>query len=89
VGVNFFNPAAGGVGEILMTLSRAQHVSVSIFNRVGKKVRQIDQNFSSGPQTLNWDGRGDGGEALSAGVYILRVDKEADADQTLKMILAK
>ena len=47
---------------------------VEIFNAAGSLVRQLSQGVqAAGIHQIRWDGRDDGGRALSSGVYLTRV----------------
>jgi hypothetical protein len=55
-------------------LPQAGLVSISVFNIAGQRVRSlVSQNLPPGYYSQVWDGRNDGGRALSAGVYIIRL----------------
>ncbi|MBI4727301.1 T9SS type A sorting domain-containing protein [candidate division TA06 bacterium] len=55
-------------------LPQAGLVSMAVYNITGQRVRTLlSQNLPPGYYSQIWDGRNDGGRALSAGVYIVRL----------------
>jgi hypothetical protein len=65
---NPFNPAT----RIKFELTRAQMVTVDVFNIMGKRVAQIgDGPFEAGRHTLTWNAG-----SLSSGVYFMRLKAE-------------
>lgn len=67
------NPARGVVSYSI-TLPRAMHVQVALFDLAGRRVGTIvDEDRPAGPQRLQWDSNRVGG-ALPDGVYSLRLD---------------
>ncbi|MBT7311240.1 Omp28-related outer membrane protein [bacterium] len=84
---NPFNPATevsftiGGNGSI--------HTTVEIFDTMGRMVKTLwNDDMTSGPQILSWDGRDDNDSAVASGTYLARV-KNSDDVQSVKMMLAK
>ena len=59
---------------------------VSIFNSRGQKLRAWNQNLPSGRSELAWDGCGDAGERLPAGIYLIRVSAR-DGSVSAKVLL--
>jgi len=56
---------------------------------MGRMVKTLwNDDMTSGPQILGWDGRDDNGSAVSSGTYLARV-KTIDDVQSVKMMLAK
>jgi len=61
------------------------NVNVSICNMLGQKVKDLySGKESSGIHFVSWDGRGDSGEKLPAGTYILKI-KAGDEEAFLKL----
>jgi len=61
------------------------NVNVSICNMLGQKVKDLySGKESSGIHFVSWDGRGDSGEKLPAGTYILKI-KAGDEEASLKL----
>ena len=56
-------------------LPQAGLVNMAVYNITGQRVRTlVSQNLPPGYYSQVWDGRNDGGRALSAGVYIVRLN---------------
>jgi hypothetical protein len=63
---NPFNPAT----EIKMTLPKAGHVSLKVFNVRGELVRTlVNGELAAGPQSIEWNGTTDSGRQVASGVY--------------------
>ena len=63
---NPFNPAT----RIAFDLTRPGNVDVSVFDATGRKVSTLlHQRLDSGPHFVNWNGLGDDGRPVAAGVY--------------------
>ncbi len=70
---NPFNPTT----TISFFLPGAGHVSLTIFDAQGKRIRDlIEREFTGGQATAVWDGRNNSGEAVSSGVYFYRLTAE-------------
>jgi hypothetical protein len=68
---NPFRPAT----TIPFTLAREARATVAVYDALGRRVRTLANGLRpSGPQTLEWDGRGDTGGALPSGVYFIRLE---------------
>ncbi len=82
---NPFNPAT----EIRFELAVGKHVSLSIHDGRGQRVRVLVEGFlEAGEHRVTWDGRCDDGFPLSSGTYFARV--VAGAHQgTAKLVLAR
>ncbi len=64
-------------------------VRLNVFNVRGQIVATlVDRVVAPGQYTVNWDGRGRGGEQLSSGVYFYRL-RAGDFSFTRKMVLLK
>jgi len=82
---NPFNPTT----TIALDLPRAARVTMTIVNVLGQIVRTaVAAEWSAGRHEIEWDGRDDGGAAVSSGVYfaVLRSEDYRDA---IKMSLLK
>jgi hypothetical protein len=81
---NPFNPSC----EIRFTLARNSHVSVSIFDTSGRRVRDLaDDSFISGEHHLSWKGIDDNGHEVPSGIYLLSVDADGDKASAKLMLL--
>jgi len=82
---NPFNPTT----SIGFALKENSHTSLTIYNSLGQKVRTLlDHPQSVGMHTVMWDGRDDGGRAVSSGVYLYLL-KAGNFTQTRKMLLTQ
>ncbi len=82
---NPFNPET----EIRFELAASSHVSITVFDAAGRLVRTLESgNRPAGVHTVRWNGRGDGGETVSSGVYFYRM-RATGFDETRKMVLLK
>ena len=45
--------------------------------------------FPAGPHEARWDGRDEGGAAVAAGIYFVRVESGGAPSERLKLILLK
>jgi hypothetical protein len=62
---------------------------VEVFDAAGRRVRLLaDCLFAAGEHTLPWDGRGDGGRPVSAGIYLLRLTISSGA-RTGRVVLTR
>jgi len=67
---NPFNPST----TIEFTLPESGFTTLLIYNISGQKVRELAaDHMTAGTHSLTWDGRDDGGNAVSSGVYITRL----------------
>ncbi len=71
---------APGGASICFTLSAPAQVSAEVLNIAGRVVRRVvtDRPASEGAQALAWDLRSDGGSAVPAGRYIVRLTARAE-----------
>lgn len=68
------NPARGAV-TLALTLPAASAVSAAVVDVAGRTVRTLAAGvrFAAGTHAIAWDGRGESGAALAAGVYFVQV----------------
>ena len=67
------NPAAAGT-TLSFRIGQAQPVKLTICDVSGRQVRTLaDGTLASGDHTRQWDGRDERGEAVSAGIYFVRL----------------
>ena len=83
------NPAREGTA-VGLTLPARQTVSAAVFDMEGRLVRTLsrDQELPAGVHSLRWDGRGERGELVSSGVYLLSVRAGVFAGSS-KVIVAR
>jgi len=80
-----FNPET----QIEFSLSRASHVTIDVYNILGKRVRMlVDERLSSGHKVVTWDGKDDNGSDISSGIYLYRI-VAGDFVESKKMVLLK
>ena len=82
---NPFNPA---VVIPLDLATDAARVSLTVYDVLGRRVRQVWQGpLGAGTHRFTWDGRDEVGKAVAAGVYIyqVEVDGRAEAKKTTKL----
>jgi hypothetical protein len=77
------NPAPrAAASTIAFTLSSAGEVHVTVHDALGRRVRSLDAGsgaLEAGPHRVVWDGRSDGGAAMPAGLYFVRVETAGSA----------
>ncbi|MEW6752012.1 MAG: discoidin domain-containing protein [Candidatus Latescibacterota bacterium] len=79
---NPFN-AARGAAQIQVDVAQvqlAQPVQAGIYDLSGRRLRTLwdGQRLTAGRKRLEWDGRSDSGELVPPGIYLLRIEAEAD-----------
>jgi hypothetical protein len=86
---NFPNPF-NSTTEIRLSLPRAMHVELCIFNVLGRTegVRLMDAVLPAGTHRVQWDGTDVGGNAAASGLYICRL-QAGSLMQSRKMILLR
>jgi hypothetical protein len=79
----------GASAEIVYTLSRSGRVRLAIYDVTGReRVVLADAMQTAGRQVATWDGRGERGAALPAGVYFVRLAFDGHVE-TQKLVLAR
>ena len=67
---NPFNPET----RIEFSLPRASHVTIEIYNVLGKRVRKlVDEHLSVGKKVVTWNGKDEEGATVSSGIYFYRL----------------
>jgi hypothetical protein len=67
---NPFNPTT----TIVFNLPITQYVSISIYNQLGEKIRDLsNREFFSGENRITWDGLNDSQSQVSSGIYLYRI----------------
>lgn len=78
-----FTPGAGSTGDVAIsfTLGRPGPVTVRIFNRAGRLVREVaaGETMPGGLNLLRWNGRGEDGDVVTDGLYFVRVEAADEA----------
>jgi hypothetical protein len=82
---NPFNPMT----EIQYYLPIRSHVTIDIFNVLGRRVRSlVDREESAGSYSVSWDGTDLSGKRVASGVYLYRFQTDNHMD-TKRMVLLK
>ncbi|HID39029.1 MAG TPA: T9SS type A sorting domain-containing protein, partial [Calditrichaeota bacterium] len=82
---NPFNPTT----TINYTLSKADHVTLTIFNMLGQKVKVlVNEQQATGLHRAEWDGTNEAGNIMSSGIYYYQL-KNSSTCITKKMVLMK
>ena len=82
---NPFNPAT----QVVFTLADPGPTLVRIYRLDGKCVRTlVDAHRGAGEHRVRWDGRGDRGQTLASGPYLLRLESAGGVDSA-KLLLLK
>ncbi|MFN8587102.1 MAG: FlgD immunoglobulin-like domain containing protein [Candidatus Eisenbacteria bacterium] len=83
------NPSRSGAASLHFDLPAAAEASLEVFDVTGQRVRTLAEGRREpGSYTLDWDGRDDGGRALSNGVYFARFRAPGFA-RTIRVSLLK
>ncbi|MEN8008470.1 MAG: FlgD immunoglobulin-like domain containing protein [Candidatus Krumholzibacteriota bacterium] len=82
---NPFNPLT----TVRFELSNNGRATVNIYDLKGRLVRSLaDGEFTAGPHSVTWDGRGNGGRRAGSGVYLVRVVTDSGSAEH-KMVMLK
>jgi hypothetical protein len=68
---NPFNPST----EIRFAIPQASEVRITIYNTLGQEVRTLFAGLAGqGTHAVRWDGRDNGGNPMSSGIYLYRMN---------------
>ena len=82
---NPFNPTT----QIKYDLPEEQHVSIAIYDVMGRKIRSLMNNSqAAGYHSIHWDAKNEMGEGVAAGMYIYTI-QAGEFRATKKMVLLK
>lgn len=82
------NPARGST-SIRFDLPRASHVSIEVFDLLGRRVRRlVDADLPADFHSARWDLRDDAGHPVRPGVYMYRMEAGQFRDRKKMLILA-
>jgi len=71
---NPFNPST----TIVFNIPFAQNVSISIFNHLGEKIKDLtNQEFPFGENKIVWNGLNNDGSPVSSGIYLYKIISES------------
>ena len=94
--INTTGVTTAGSNDTVYALDPSSRVSLKIFSQSGRLLWQQDLEgvyyLSTGEHRIRWDGKNAGGAALSAGVYLLKVDlkmKEGTSTAFSSIIMMK
>jgi ligand-binding sensor domain-containing protein len=87
-----FSPSGGFAGEdvaIGFTLGRSGPVTVKIYNRAGRLVREVasGRQLNSGANLIRWDGRDQSAEIVPSGIYFVTIEALGEtASKTVSIV---
>ena len=88
LGRNYPNPFNAGT-RIHYTLERAHHVELTIFNLLGRQVKQlVNSSVAPGSYSVFWDGCSADGRDAPSGVYFYRLVVDGQSE-TQKMLMLR
>ena len=65
-------------------------VRLVVYDALGRRVRAlVDEEHTAGQYSVLWDGKDDGGEAVSTGVYVCRLDVGEGCRQARRVVLLR
>jgi hypothetical protein len=85
---NIFHPLQGGSLSLNYSLPYAGQLDISIYNRNGVKVKDIQVDSPAGSFSQAWDGRGDNGDLLASGIYVA-VFRGKGLNKSVKLVIIK
>jgi len=67
------------IGYVLFQMLELTQAEVEVFKLSGERVRRLSpQTRGTGPHSVRWNGRDDGGRIVAPGIYLVRVEVDAD-----------
>ena len=85
---NYPNPFNLGT-MITFTLPEPAEVNITVYNILGRKVRQvISESYPAGPHVVRFNGKDSNNKPLSSGIYFYRI-QAGNLTQAKKMVLLK
>lgn len=82
---NPFNPET----EIRYQLPEATHVTLTIYNLLGQKIRSlVDKEQEAGLHAVHWDGHDENGTSVASGIYLYAIGA-GEFKQVKKMVLVR
>lgn len=81
---NPFNPNT----TIEYSIPRNEFVDLKIFNMIGQEIKRLVQsNQTAGAHVIQWDGKNNAGETMSAGIYIVQITAGTFSDNRRIVLL--
>lgn len=81
---------ASGSTSVRFTLEQPTRVSLCVYDVSGRLARSLTDDWSpAGAHAVTWDGRGDAGEMLASGIYLLRLATDAGRSETARVLLLR
>ena len=75
--------------EIVFSIPGILHVSIEIYDVLGRKVRKItDREYKPGIHSLTWDGKNEYGGTVASGMYFYKI-QAGEYSETRKMLIMK
>jgi len=83
------NPVHGGA-TLAFALERAATVDVSLYDVRGRRVAGVARgSFAPGRHVTPWTGRDDGGSAVAAGIYFVRLQLDGTTADVRKLVVSR
>lgn len=84
-----FDPTQAGKATVRLTLKNAGRVKIQVFTTDAALVKTVaDEDAGVGVRTWSWTGRGERGEILASGLYLIRI-RAPGINEIKKAILVK
>lgn len=77
-----------GAAQMTFTLSAPAACTVSVLNMAGRTVRLVEQNVlrPAGSNVVLWDGRGQTGTSVPAGLYLVQLEARGTGGESVKSL---
>ncbi len=83
------NPFRDGT-TVVGAVPAGSRVTVRIYDVAGRSVRTLHEGVAdAGSLEIGWDGTDEGGRTVPSGVYFVRVDTDASASSTAKLVFLR
>src|SRR5262245_59994564 len=82
------NPGTPSTHITFVLPANTKRVALAVFDATGRRVRSFGGGFAPGMNDVLWDGNDDRGRAVSAGIYLYRLDVD-EASFTRRMSLVR
>ena len=70
-----FKPGQNEKTNVSFNTAAPVSITVTVYNNIGRKVKELYRgSSSSGLNLIQWDGRDDGGQRVSSGVYTIKIE---------------